>query len=119
MNALFTTHEHDGYTVVAFRTPNLMNSADLDRLGPALYRLVEVEGRRRIVLDWAEVQYIASQAVGIVMALQKKVSAHKDGKLLLCGVGPRVMELLKITRLDRVLAIRPTQKDAATALAAA
>jgi anti-anti-sigma regulatory factor len=31
---------------------------------------------------------------------------------VLCGVGPKLMELLKITRLDRLLTVKPSQQEA-------
>jgi anti-anti-sigma regulatory factor len=44
--------------------------------------------------------------------MNRKLSALKNSKLVLCGVGPRLMELIKITRLDKVLTIKPTQREA-------
>jgi anti-anti-sigma regulatory factor len=44
--------------------------------------------------------------------MNKKLSALKNSKLVLCGVGPRLQELLKITRLDRLLTIKPSQREA-------
>jgi anti-anti-sigma regulatory factor len=40
------------------------------------------------------------------------LAALPHSKLLLCGVTPRLMELLRITRLDKVLTIKPTQNEA-------
>ena len=52
------------------------------------------------------------QAIGIVLTLHKKLSQLKKSSFVLCGVGPQLMQLLKITRLDRILTIKPTQQDA-------
>ena len=112
MNPHFTVHPFKDYSVVEFRTPSLMDPIVLEEIGKELYRLVDEEDRRKLVLDFERVQYLSSQAIGIILTLNKKLSTLKYNKMVLCGVGPKLMELLKITRLDRILTIKPTQQDA-------
>ena len=112
MNPHFTVHPFPKYSIVEFHTPSLMDPIQLEEIGKELYRLVEEEDRRKIVLDFEKVQYLSSQAIGIILTLQKKLGALKHSKMVLCGVGPKLMELLKITRLDRILVVKPTQKEA-------
>jgi anti-sigma B factor antagonist len=100
------------FTVVEFRTPSLMDPVQLEEIGKSIYRLVDEEDRRWIVLDFEKVTYLSSQAIGIVLNVNKKLSALKNSKLILCGVGARLMELIKITRLDRILTIKPSQREA-------
>ena len=112
MNPHFTVQPFDKYSVVEFRTPSLMDPIILEEIGKELYRLVDEEDRRKLVLDFEKVQYLSSQAIGIILTLNKKLSGLKYNKLVLCGVGPKLMELLKITRLDRILTVKPTQAEA-------
>ena len=112
MNPNFTVHPFDKYSVIEFRNPSLMDPVILEDIGKELYRLVDEEDRRQLVLDFEKVQYLSSQAIGIVLTLNKKLSVLTYNKLVLCGVGPKLMELIKITRLDRILTIKPTQRDA-------
>lgn len=99
------------YTVVEFRTASLMDPQQLLEIGEDLYRLVDEQDKRMLVLDFERVQYLSSQAIGIVLTLNKKLTGLKGSKLVLCGVGERLMQLVKITRLDRVLTIKPSQKE--------
>ncbi|MGA2499961.1 MAG: STAS domain-containing protein [Tepidisphaeraceae bacterium] len=99
-------------TVVEFTCPSLMDPIELEQIAAQLYKLVDEQDKRQIVLDFEKVEYLASQAIGILLAMQKKLAALKKSTLILCGVGPRLMELLRITRLDRVLTVKPTQKEA-------
>ena len=107
-----TIQKIDKFTVVEFRTPSLMDPVQLEEIGKSVYRLVDEEDCRWIVLDFERVTYLSSQAIGIVLNLNKKQSALKNSKLILCGVGARLMELIKITRLDRILTIKPSQREA-------
>ena len=116
MSTHFTVQPIDKFTVVEFKTASLMDPVILEEIGQELYRLVDEEDRRRLILDFEKVQYLSSQAIGIVLNLNKKLTALKNSKFVLCGVGPKLLELLKITRLDRILTVKPTQKEAVKVL---
>jgi anti-sigma B factor antagonist len=109
-------HQIGQVTVVEFLSPSLMDPMELEQMAAQLYHLVDQQNRHVIVLDFEKVEYLASQAIGILLALHKKLSAIKGNQLVLCGVGARLMELLRITRLDRVLKLKPTQSEAIKSL---
>ncbi|HEX8915655.1 MAG TPA: STAS domain-containing protein [Humisphaera sp.] len=110
--ALFTERQDQGYTVVEFTTDSLMNPLELEGIGQALYKLVDQQNRHTLLLDFAKVKYLSSQAVGIILTLNKKLSQHAGSALVVCGVGPQLVQLLKITRLDKILKIKATQAEA-------
>ena len=112
MSQQFNLSKIGGTTVVEFTTASLMDPVLLETMADGLYHLVDEQDQRRIVLDFERVQYLSSQAIGMLLGMQKKLAALKQGKMVLCGVGPRLMELLKITRLDRVLTVKPSQVEA-------
>lgn len=111
-SASFITQQVEKYTVVEFKRASLMDPIELEQISQSLYHLVDAEDKRRIILDFEKVQYLSSQAIGIVLTMNKKLAALKNSKLILCGVGARLQELLKITRLDRILTIKPSQQEA-------
>jgi anti-sigma B factor antagonist len=108
----FNVQQIGEHTVVEFTSPSLMDPIELEQIAQQLYKLVDEQDRRKIILDFEKVQYLSSQAIGILLAMQKKLAALKKSNLILCGVGARLMELLRITRLDRLLTIKPSQKEA-------
>lgn len=112
MNSLFIVNQIGKITVVEFRTASLMDPLELQTISESLYKLVDDEDRRQMILDFERVQYLSSQAIGIVLTINKKLSALPNSKLILVGVGPKLMELIRITRLDKVLIIKPTQDEA-------
>ena len=73
------------------------------------------QGARRLVLDLKEVEFMDSTGLGTLLSLLKRVP--QGGSLALCGCGASVLELLKLTRLDRVFQIYPDSGAAALALA--
>jgi anti-anti-sigma factor len=116
MDSFYTVGRSGNYTIVEFQTPSLMNPMELERIGSGLFKLVDDDKPDRVVLDFTKVRYLSSQAIGIVLTLNKTLTGTSGGgqNLVLCGVGPQLMQLLKITRLDRILTIKPTRKEAVT-----
>jgi anti-sigma B factor antagonist len=112
MNGHFTISTIEKYTVIEFTEASMMDPIVLEEIAAGLYHLVDVEDKRLIILDFSRVQYVSSQAIGIVIQLHKKLASLKRTSLVLCGVGDRLMELIKITRLDRLLKIKPSQREA-------
>ncbi len=112
MSVPFNINLIEKATVIQFTTGSLMDPIELEATGDALYKLVDEQDKRILILDFERVQFISSQAIGILLTLNKKLSALKGSKFILCGVGPRLQDLLRITRLDRILSVKPTQKEA-------
>lgn len=65
----------------------------------------------RMVLDLKEVTLLASMGLGLLVTMNKEVGSH-GGKLAICGLSPDIVQLLKVTHLERVLKIHP-DRDAA------
>lgn len=102
----------DGWTVIEFKTNSLMDTMELERISSAIYPLIDEQDKRLIILDFTAVAYISSQAIGILLTINRKLKALPRSKFVLCGVSDKLMLLLKITRLDRVLTIKATQREA-------
>lgn len=94
--------------VVKPETPRLDASTALD-FKTTLLNLIK-EGNLRILLNLETVDFIDSSGLGAIISALRQVGIKGDIKL--CDVNEQVKELLKLTRLDRVLTILPCEKDA-------
>jgi anti-sigma B factor antagonist len=112
MNTLFSVSTVGDFKVVVFQTVSLMNVPELERIATALDQLAAEQANGRMLLDFTQVEFFSSQAIGFIVKLHKKLSTIAGGKLVICGVSPQLTQLLKITRLDRLLKVVKTQKDA-------
>ena len=112
MSNIFQKQQIGDFTVIEFLTPSLMDPIVLENTAQALYKIIDEEDKRKIIMDFEKVQYMSSQALGILMAMRKKLGALKNTKLILCSVCPPLQQLLKITGLDKLLIIKPTQHEA-------
>jgi anti-sigma B factor antagonist len=89
-----------------------VSEEDIQETGEQLYRLVEKEGLRNLLLDFGAVRYMSSAALGKLISLKKKLG-HVNGRMKLCSIQPELLEVFRITRLDTVFEI---YKDARSAL---
>jgi anti-anti-sigma factor len=83
-----------------------------------LYRHVSAladAGHRRIVLNLEHVAYVDSVGVGEIIRVYMHLQ-WRGGKLRICGIGPRIRELLHATQLDRVLPTSESEADAVKSL---
>ncbi len=73
-------------------------------------------GNRRIVLDLSYVDFIDSSGLGAIVSSLKTIGT--DGDLVICGIKETVMGLFRLTRMNRVFQIFPSQPEAIKALSA-
>lgn len=109
-----TIDEVGEITVVRFRDRRYVDGTEIEDLGRELYRLVEEEDRRKIVLDFSPVELFSSAAFGKLISLNSRVRA-KGGALRLCNVPEHIFQVFRICKLDRIFDIRKDQSDALTA----
>ena len=78
---------------------------------PDFQNAVRRENVPTMILDLSEVPYIDSAGIGSLVSIY--VSRHKLGqRLALSGVNPRVIDLLKITRVEQLFLIFSSLGDA-------
>jgi anti-sigma B factor antagonist len=76
----------------------------LDCLGEDLLGVVEKSGCGRLVLDFAAVDRIASEMLGVLVVTHKRLVA-RGGRMALCSMKPELREVFANLRLDQVFAI--------------
>jgi anti-sigma B factor antagonist len=102
-------------TIARFVDKKILDENNIQVIGNQLYGLVEEDGRRKIVLDFTNVEYLSSAALGKLITLNNKVKSAK-GKLRLCGIRPDIYEVFAITKLNTVFDIRDDRDQALTGL---
>lgn len=98
-------------TVVRFMDPLTLTGTTAEIVGDELDRLVEGEGRCRLILNFANVRTLTSLMLGKLIALCKKIQAA-GGRLALCELSSDLHEIFEVTKLNQYLSIYPNQQDA-------
>ena len=103
--------EVGGVTVATFVDKKILDEGNIQVIGNQLFSLVEDDGRDKIVLDFSNVEYLSSAALGKLITMDKKVKSAK-GKLRLCAVRPDIYEVFAITKLNKLFDMRDTGEQA-------
>lgn len=105
--------EINGVTVARLLEKKILDEANIEALGQELFALVDKDGRKKIILDFTLVEYLSSAALGKLITMHKKVGTAK-GKLALCKIQKDIMDVFKITQLNKVLTLCTDLDDALT-----
>jgi anti-sigma B factor antagonist len=106
--------DYAGITLVTFTDSSILDNATIDQIGKDLYRLVDEEKKHNVIIDFSNVKFLSSHALGIILTLHKKAKGA-SGSLSLCGVRKELMKVFTLTDLDKIFKFYADDK---TALAA-
>lgn len=110
--ASLTSQELDDVLVVSFNDAKILDEARIQEIGKELMGLVEQSSAgKKLVLDFKGVQFMSSAMIGKLVLLNKKAKAEEID-LRLCEISPNVLEVFKITRLNKVFTIEPDLQTA-------
>ena len=99
-------------TVVNFTDKKILDEQNIQIIGEQLFNLVDELSRRKLLLNFSNVEYLSSSALGKFITLNKKVQTAA-GKLVMCNINDDIFEVFEITKLNKLFNI---QKDEQTAL---
>lgn len=97
--------------VVNFKDKKILDEQNIQMIGDDLFRLVDEQQRRKIVLNFSNVEFLSSAALGKLITMNRKVQAVK-GKLILCGISKEIREVFEITKLDKLFVIKGDEQTA-------
>ena len=80
------------------------------KLRDAVNHAVE-EGNSRIAVDLAEMEFMDSSGLGVLIAALKRLKEN-DGELILVSPRDQMRRILKLTGLDKILTIRESLGEA-------
>ena len=94
--------------VVRFTGAKSLDEQTSQEFSEALYSLVDKLNKRKLIVDFSQVEYLSSGLLGVLITLNKKVRAA--GALLqLRHLDAKLREVFEITKLNKLLDL---QRDA-------
>ena len=108
------THQMRDVTVVNLNDFSILDAQQVEELGGELNHLVDDRACRKIVIDFTKVKFLSSSALGVLIRLQKKARDIK-GSIALCGLRKELMQVFKITSLDKLFDFYETEEQALSA----
>ena len=104
--------EHIGdVAVVNFKDKKILDEQAIQTIGEQLFNLVDTDGCKKLLLNFQNVEYLSSAALGKLITLNKKIQAV-GGRLVLCEISPQIYEVFEITKLDKFFTIQKEEQAA-------
>ena len=111
MADLYQIHHEQSVNVLQLALPEYLDSSEFDRLNEAILGLFEGKATKAWMIDLSAVQYMGSAMLGMMVNMRQRVTSGK-GKLVLCGVSPRLLEIIRTCCMDRLFPIAKTRAEA-------
>jgi anti-sigma B factor antagonist len=103
-------------TVVNFVDKKILDEQNIQIIGEQLFDLVDNQAKKKILLNFGNVEFLSSAALGKLITLNKKVQ-QAGGKLVMCKIAKEIQEVFEITKLDKLFKIYPDEQKALSAFA--
>jgi anti-sigma B factor antagonist len=95
--------ENEGEAVARLRLVGELDAATVEALRDAVSSVL-ASGTTRMALDLAELDFVDSTGLGVLVGALKR-TREAEGDLVLTAVPPRIIKLLELTGLHKVFTI--------------
>jgi anti-sigma B factor antagonist len=108
---LLLSQTHGDVLVVYLTDTNLVAAPRIEAVGGALDDAMNRCAHGKMLVNFQAVRAMASKMLGKLVKLQKECAAARID-LKLCNVADNILEVFKVTRLNRVFDIHPDESAA-------
>ena len=98
-------------TLVRFVRRRILTEETIEIIAGQLFELVEREGHRKLILNFANIDRLATAMLGKLMILQKSIEAV-GGRLVVCHIAPHLVEIFSLLNLPHLLGIYRGEMEA-------
>jgi anti-sigma B factor antagonist len=98
-------------SVVEFTNNKILDENVLEEIRSALSRLVDAVPVPKLALDFSNVDYMSSAALGLLINVNKSIR-DKNGQLRLSNIKPQIFEVFVTTKLNKVFKVLNTRQEA-------
>ena len=109
--AFFQVSKIQAVNVVELALPQSLDSEEFDRLNEQMLALFDGQPAGRWVLDLSRLSYMGSSALGLMVNIRQRIK-QAGGRLVLCGLSPRLLHIFQTCCMERLFTIKPTRADA-------
>lgn len=88
-------------TVVDFQNASVLDATVIDAMGHNLSDMIAREDHRKVVLDFSNVRFMSSQALGVMLKIKRVIDQVK-GTIVIVGIRPDLHRVFQITNLHKL-----------------
>ncbi len=91
-------------TQIEFIDRNILDEANIQQIGEEIARVIDAGPKPRVLISFAGVDHLSSAALGTLITVNNRIKS-KEGQLRLANIDPQILEVVKITKLDKLFQI--------------
>lgn len=111
MAELFQVQQIGAVRVIELWLPEHLDSDEFGRLNESLIEAAGGGPERPLVLDLSRLAYAGSSVLGLLVNVRQKVK-ETGGRLVLCGLSDRLLQIFRTCSLERLFVIRRSRQEA-------
>lgn len=113
--SMLQINEDDGVIDVRLMMDAIVDEASIQALDRELKSLIDGREQPMVLINFGNVRHLSSSALGTLISFNSAVQ-DRDGQLRLAEINGTILEVFKITKLDRIFVIEETAQDARASL---
>jgi anti-sigma B factor antagonist len=98
------TQDQQDVCEVRFVDSRILDEARIQQIVGELQQVAE-QCNYLLFLNFSGVEFISSVLIGHLLLLHRRIKNHREQALVMCNVAPNVLEVFKITSLNKVVKI--------------
>ena len=108
---------HDGDVVIVLPVSDLreLDFGTTEKAASKVFELLKAKQVKHVVIDLSKTDYYGSTALGFFVKVRKRV-ADQGGQMAMCNISKHELEVLQITKLDRLWPICDSREAAIAAV---
>ena len=91
-------------TFVTFLDEKILDGQQIKQLQESFEPVIERNDSGEMVLNFANVEFMSSAVLGLLIRIHKRVTEH-SGRLKLCNLAPSLRKIFEITQLTKIFDI--------------
>jgi anti-anti-sigma factor len=99
---------------VVLTDAKILDTAQINDIHQEMAKVIGEIQERNMLLDFREVKFLSSAALGMLILVNKTCKERKIN-LKLCNIAPDIVQVFKITGMNKVFSICKTTEDAIAA----
>lgn len=103
-----------GVRILTIERERLLDDASLQGLYKEIVSPLDAEPCEHLVIDFQRVEFLSSAGLGMLIRIKKRCGDSGAG-LHLCSMAPPVLEVLRLTGLDKMFDVKPSRSQAVAA----
>ena len=92
-------NEHGGVRVISFRDNAILDTLTVQRVSRQLYEIVEQPRSAPVLIDFENVRFLSSQALGVLLTLRRKAD-QAGTQVAFAALRPELSRVFQLTKLD-------------------